>query len=66
VVFAPGWSALGLLRSVHIHASNSVGVLVTVGLWWFLFVAVGSVWEWRTRQLPPNSRLRRASTRRDV
>ena len=47
LVFAPGWAVKFFLQSLGIRAPNAVGVLVTVGLWWLLFVTAGLAWEWR-------------------
>jgi len=41
-VFAPGFFVKSLL-----HAPNAVGVIVTVGLWWAIFAALGLWWERR-------------------
>jgi hypothetical protein len=49
VVFAPGWGLKSLVQSAGVHAPNAVGVLATVGLWWFLFAALGLMWERRRR-----------------
>ena len=39
-VFAPGFFVKSLL-----HAPNAAGVIVTVGIWWAIFAALGLLWE---------------------
>ncbi len=49
LVFAPGWAVKGFLARSGVRAPNAVGVLLTVGLWWLIFVAAGIVRERRRR-----------------
>jgi hypothetical protein len=47
LVFAPGWAVKSFLQARGVHAPNAVGVAATVGLWWLIFVAVGTAWDRR-------------------
>ena len=51
LVFAPGWALKSFLQAHGVHAPNAVGVASTVGLWWFVIVAIGTLWERRRRSL---------------